>query len=136
MKPPGDPDLDERERAFQAQALGRSPLERLRRAGARLVRLPPPLLLLVLYAGLVVIGAALLMLPFAAVTPTTTWSDAVFTSASAVTVTGLVVLDTGTHFTFFGELVILVLVQLGGLGLMTFAVLVLNALVMPVGLPR
>ena len=136
MKPPGDPDLDERERAFQAQALGRSPLERLRRAGARLVRLPPPLLLLVLYAGLVVIGAALLMLPFAAVTPTTTWSDAVFTSASAVTVTGLVVLDTGTHFTFFGELVILVLVQLGGLGLMTFAVLVLNALGMPVGLPR
>ena len=53
-----------------------------------------------------------------------------------MTVTGLAVLDTGSHFTFFGQAVIAVLIQLGGLGLMTFAVLVLSALGLPVGLPR
>ena len=136
MSDPDDRDLDERERTFHAEALGAGPLERVRMAAARLLRLPPPLLLLVLYAALVVVGAVLLMLPFAATTPTTTWSDAVFTSASAVTVTGLAVLDTGAHFTRFGEAVILLLIQLGGLGLMTFAVLVLSALGLPIGLPR
>ena len=97
--------------------------------------LPPPATLLVLYAVLVAVGAALLKLPFAAVAPTT-WSEAIFTSASAVTVTGLVVVDTGSHFTVFGQAVVAVLIQLGGLGLMTFAVLVLSALGLPVGLPR
>ena len=136
MSAPDPEDGDARERAFHAAALGRGRLERIRRAGVRLLRLPPPLLLLVLYAGLVAVGACLLMLPFAATSPTTTWGEAIFTSASAVTVTGLAVVDTGSHFTFFGEAVILVLIHLGGLGLMTFAVLVLNALGMPVGIAR
>ena len=96
------------------------------------VRLNPPILLMVLYAILVTIGAGLLMLPAAAVVPVTL-SDALFTSASAVTVTGLVVLDTGSDFTVFGQAVIAGLIQLGGLGLMTFAVLVLSALGQPVG---
>ena len=47
--------------------------------------------------------------------------NAVFTSTSATCVTGLIVLDTGTEFTFIGQLIILLLIQIGGLGLMTFA---------------
>ena len=111
---------------------------RLRGLGRRVVRLPPPLTLLVLYAALVALGALLLKLPFAledAERPVT-WSDAVFTSASAVTVTGLVVVDPASTFSGFGEAVIAILIQLGGLGLMAFAVLVLSVLGLPIGLPR
>ena len=104
------------------------------RALRRSLRLPPPATLTVLYAGLVALGAALLKLPFAAEGPVR-WSDAVFTSASAVTVTGLVVIDTGSHLTVFGQAVVVGLIQLGGLGLMAFAVLVLSSLGLPMGLP-
>ncbi len=96
------------------------------------VRLNPPALLMVLYAALIVSGAAGLMLPIAKTSPIT-WSDAIFTATSAVTVTGLVVVDTGSDFTVFGQVIIALLIQLGGLGLMTFAVLVLSALGQPVG---
>lgn len=61
--------------------------------------------------------------------------DALFTSASAVTVTGLVLADTGAAFTGFGQAVIAALIQLGGLGLMTFAMLVLGALAFGSGWP-
>ncbi len=98
-------------------------------------RLNPPLLLMLLYAILIFVGGLLLMLPAAGTVPVTL-SDALFTSASAVTVTGLVVLDTGSDFTFFGQAVIAGLIQLGGLGLMTFAVLVLSALGQPVGIAQ
>ncbi|WP_322893091.1 MULTISPECIES: TrkH family potassium uptake protein [unclassified Yoonia] len=96
-------------------------------------KLPPPLILAVLYATLIVLGAMLLMLPIARTVPIT-WSDAIFTSASAVTVTGLAVLDTGADLTFFGQFVVAVLIQMGGLGLMTFAVLILGALGLQVGI--
>ena len=99
------------------------------------MRLPPPLTLLVLYGALVVIGAGLLKLKPAQALPVT-WGEALFTSASAVTVTGLGVIDIGTHLTFLGQAVVMALIQLGGLGLMVFAVLILSALGMPVGLPR
>jgi trk system potassium uptake protein TrkH len=98
-----------------------------------LQRTPPPAVLAALYAVLVVLGAAALKLPLSAPAPIT-WSDAVFTSASAVTVTGLVVIDTGSDLTIFGQAVVAGLIQLGGLGLMTFAVLVLSALGLPVGI--
>lgn len=68
--------------------------------------------------------AKLLMLPFAS-TEGVTWSDAVFTATSAVTMTGLAVVDTGSVFTFFGQLTIAVLIQLGRSELMTFAVIVM-----------
>ncbi len=97
--------------------------------------LPPPLLLMVLYGVLIVGGAGFLLLPFAATAPVSL-TDALFTSASAVTVTGLVVLDTGTDFTVFGQAVIALLIQLGGLGLMTFAVLVLSALGQQIGVAQ
>lgn len=75
------------------------------------------------------------MLP-AASTDGITWSDAFFTATSAVTVTGLVVVDTGTAFTTFGQGVLMLLIQLGGMGLMTFAVLVLSSLGMQIGLAQ
>ena len=56
------------------------------------------------------------------------WLDALFTSTSAVCVTGLVVVDTGTHFTWAGQAFILLLIQLGGLGMLAFASLIILAL--------
>lgn len=47
--------------------------------------------------------------------------DALFTSTSTVCVTGLIVVDTGTQFTIFGKSIIMILIQVGGLGILTFA---------------
>ena len=75
------------------------------------------------FAFLCLAGSGLLMLP-AAIQPTdyTNWYylDSLFTATSATCVTGLIVRDTGTHFTLFGQAVILTLIQLGGLGIMMF----------------
>lgn len=65
-------------------------------------------------------GTLLLMLPNATHDGISAL-DALFTSTSAVCVTGLIVVDTGSYFTNFGQTIILVLIQLGGLGIMTFA---------------
>ncbi len=97
--------------------------------------LPPPVALVLIYFSLVVIGGLVLWSPFANVSGISL-ADALFTSTSAVTVTGLAVVDTGSTFNFFGQAVIAMLIQLGGLGLMTFAVLVLTALGIPVGMPQ
>ncbi|KRS19445.1 Ktr system potassium uptake protein B [Roseovarius indicus] len=99
----------------------------------RFSRMPPPLILAAVYGVLVLAGAAVLKMPMSHVVPMS-WSDAIFTATSAVTVTGLAVIDTGGDLTFFGQGVLLLLIQLGGLGLMTFAVLVLGALGLPVGI--
>ena len=73
---------------------------------------------------MIAVGTALLMLPFSSrarvVTPFLT---ALFTSTSASCVTGLVLVDTGTYWSVFGQMVILVLIQLGGLGIITIATL-------------
>lgn len=72
------------------------------------------------FLAVITIGTLLLMMPFA--TNTGEWNDpivALFTSTSAVCVTGLVVVDTGTYFSFWGQLFILMLLQIGGLGYMT-----------------
>lgn len=113
----------------------RSPPGPLRLIGRRISHLPPPSVLALLYLTLVLIGAALLKLPMAHRAPLN-WADAIFTSTSAVTVTGLAVVDTGGTFTPFGISVIAVLIQLGGLGLMSFAVLLLSALGVPIGMPH
>lgn len=104
-----------------------------RRASVAVSGMPPPMILSALYAVLIVFGAAVLKLPVSHTVPIT-WSDAIFTSTSAVTVTGLVVIDTGAHLTLFGQMVVAFLIQMGGLGLMTFAVLILGALGLPVGI--
>lgn len=102
------------------------------RKGGR-VHIPPPAILAALYAALIAVGTGLLKLPVAAPEPIT-WSDAIFTATSAVTVTGLVVIDTGSQLTVIGQALVMVLIQLGGLGLMTFAVLVLSMLGVPLSM--
>ncbi|MFN3613959.1 MAG: TrkH family potassium uptake protein [Rubrimonas sp.] len=107
-------------------------LRRSRRPAAT-VSLPPPFLLTLLYVVLATVGTALLMTPWAQARPFG-WGDAAFTAVSAVTVTGLVVLDNAADLTMFGQGVLIMLFQFGGMGLMAFAVLVMSALGMPVGL--
>ena len=72
------------------------------------------------YLIVILVGSILLVLPFAARDGQTSYLDALFTSASATCVTGLIVFDTATHWTVFGQIVILCLIQLGGLGFTTF----------------
>jgi trk system potassium uptake protein len=69
---------------------------------------------------IILLGAFLLMTPRATVGGLS-FIDALFTSTSAVCVTGLIVVDTGSYFTDFGQIVILLLIQIGGLGILTFA---------------
>lgn len=87
-------------------------------------RLTPYQILVSGFAGLILAGAVLLCLPLASATgEPVNFLDALFTSTSAVCVTGLVVVDTGTRFSLFGQLVIIFLIQVGGLGIMTMATL-------------
>jgi len=91
----------------------------------RINNLHPSQVLVMGFISLILIGATLLSLPIASATGKTIGPiDALFTSTSAVCVTGLVVLDTGTAFTLFGQIVILVLIQSGGLGFMSLASLI------------
>lgn len=81
----------------------------------------PPMILAIGFLFLIALGSSLLKLPLATHDPITVL-DAAFTATSAVTVTGLAVVDTA-NYTRFGQVVIATLIQLGGLGFMTFAVL-------------
>jgi len=75
------------------------------------------------FAGTILLGSLLLMLPFASssgkITP---FSDTLFTATSAVCVTGLVVQNTATYWSAFGQFIILLLIQIGGLGIITMTV--------------
>ena len=90
-------------------------------------------MLALLYGGLILAGAALLMLPMAQARPFGPGA-ALFTATSAVTVTGLSVIDVGADLTLLGQAVIVLLMQAGGLGLMAFAVLVFEALGLRLGM--
>jgi len=79
-----------------------------------------------LFAAAIAVGAILLYVDTSHPGGPISLLDAVFTATSAVCVTGLVVVDTGSYFSFFGQGVILVLFQLGGLGMMTFTTLILH----------
>ena len=75
------------------------------------------------FAGAIILGTILLMLPISSASGNMTpFSDALFTSTSAVCVTGLVVHDTATHWSMFGQFIILLLIQVGGLGIVTLSV--------------
>lgn len=74
------------------------------------------------FLGVIVLGAILLSLPISTVQRgSMPLLDALFTATSAVCVTGLTIVDTGTYFTKFGQIVILALIQIGGLGMMTLS---------------
>ncbi len=81
--------------------------------------LNPAQLFIASFISMIFIGTFLLMLPNATINGIT-FLDALFTSTSAVCVTGLIVVDTGTFFTTFGQSVIALLIQTGGIGIMTF----------------
>jgi len=98
----------------------------------RNIQMSPPQILALSFFVAIVIGTFLLKLPIATTEPIR-WLDALFTATSATTVTGLVVLDTGLDFTVFGQIVIMILIQIGGLGLMTFAVLIVVVLGKKIG---
>lgn len=98
-------------------------------------RLRPGLIFVLSFALLILLGAGALMLP--AATPEDapiSALDALFTSTSAVCVTGLIVRDTAAEFTRFGQIVILALIQLGGLGILFFGALLALAVGSSIGL--
>lgn len=92
-------------------------------------RLTPPRLLLASFLALILLGTlGLKVLPGLYTGEGLTWLDALFTATSAVCVTGLIVVDTATYFTPWGQGFLLLLIQLGGLGILTFTTLVILAL--------
>lgn len=98
-------------------------------------KIPIAGVLILTYAVWILMGMGLLLLPVSSVKGLSI-SDALFTSTSAVTVTGLIVVDTATELTRFGQGVLMLLIQLGGMGLMCFAVLLLTSLGRGVGLTQ
>ncbi|HNU74536.1 MAG: Potassium/sodium uptake protein NtpJ [Deltaproteobacteria bacterium ADurb.BinA179] len=89
----------------------------------RFLLFSPGLFFVVSYLIAISIGTWLLKRPWATKSGSIDWIDALFTSTSAFCVTGLSVVDTGSYFTFAGQFLIMIMVQVGGLGIMTFAAL-------------
>jgi len=87
-----------------------------------ILRLNPATLILFSFLLVILSGAVLLKMPVSTTAHDIPWVDALFTSTSAVCVTGLTVVDTGTCFTAFGQCILLALIQIGGLGIMTISV--------------
>jgi potassium uptake TrkH family protein len=81
--------------------------------------LNPAQLFVLSFLTIILMGTLLLMLPKATYSGIP-FIDALFTSTSAVCVTGLIVVDTGTYFTHLGQIIIIILIQVGGIGIMTF----------------
>jgi trk system potassium uptake protein len=101
----------------------------------RTINLSPPSLLALGFLGLILIGSLLLMLPIAH-HGEISWLEAIFTATSAVTITGLSVVNVGEAYTVFGQIVIMFLLQCGGLGFMTFAILAVMSLAPQLGLKQ
>lgn len=110
-------------------------MEILKRKG-NLIKLHPAQILVVGFATLIFIGTLLLMLPIATYEEGQglNFIDALFEATSAVCVTGLVVVDTGSTFTVFGEIVLLILIQVGGWGFMTTGIFMFIILGKKIGL--
>jgi trk system potassium uptake protein len=91
--------------------------------------LNPTQIVIASFALVIALGTILLSLPIATASgERMPLVDAFFTAVSATCVTGLIVVDTGTHFSVFGQLVILACIQIGGLGLMAFTTIFVVAL--------
>jgi len=87
--------------------------------GINKLSIHPALIFILSFLLVILVGTVLLMLPNSTVGGIT-WIDALFTATSAVCVTGLIVVDTATAFTGMGKTIIMILIQIGGLGMMTF----------------
>lgn len=89
------------------------------------------------FLAIIFVGALLLTLPFSTrVGEHTTFLGALFTAVSSTCVTGLVVYDTATHWTVFGQLIILLMIQIGGLGFITISTFIMISLKRKIGLSR
>lgn len=106
------------------------PISTLKRVWQRIIQqLTAPQLLFLSFLGLIVLGTVgLKTLPGLYTGPELSWLDALFTSTSAVCVTGLIVVDTATYFTPAGQGFILLLIQLGGLGIITLTTVIITSL--------
>jgi trk system potassium uptake protein TrkH len=89
-------------------------------------KLPPAARLALGLLLLVLLGTAALMLPGVSASKPLTWSEALFTSISALSVTGLSLILPGRDLTLFGQIILMVLIQLGGVGFMVMAVVILR----------
>ncbi len=88
------------------------------------IKINPPRIILLGYISVILLGTILLMLPIATQSGEATgFIDALFTATSAVCVTGLIVVNTAAHWSLFGQITILILIQIGGLGFMTLSTL-------------
>ncbi|SEL44319.1 trk system potassium uptake protein TrkH [Acinetobacter sp. DSM 11652] len=99
------------------------------------INLSPPSLLALGFLSFIIIGTLLLKLPFAH-EGNVSWLEALFTATSAVTITGLSVVNIGEAYTTFGQFIIMLLIQCGGLGFMTFAILAALSLSTKLGLEQ
>ncbi|AOA58736.1 TrkH family potassium uptake protein [Acinetobacter larvae] len=99
------------------------------------INLSPPSLLALGFLSFIILGTLLLKLPFAH-HGELRWIHAFFTATSAVTITGLSVVNVGEAYTVFGKVVIMLLLQCGGLGFMTFAILAVMSLSPKLGLKQ
>ncbi|WP_168123290.1 TrkH family potassium uptake protein [Paenibacillus sp. HB172176] len=97
----------------------------------------PPQLITVVFSALILVGALLLSMPFSSSTNHSVgFLNAFFTSVSAVCVNGLVVVDTGSAFSVAGQVIIMILIQIGGIGFMTVGVMVAIILGKRIGLKQ
>lgn len=87
-------------------------------------RLKPAQLIILSFSGVILLGSTLLSLPLATTGQPIPWIDALFTVTSATCVTGLTVVDTGAYFSGFGQVLILIFIQLGGLGITTLSAMI------------
>lgn len=95
---------------------------------SRFLKIHPATIVLSSFLLAIAVGALLLKLPISTTSGHISLINALFTSTSAVCVTGLIVVDTGSYFTLFGQIVILVLIQIGGLGVMTVSVMLFQVI--------
>ena len=106
-----------------------------RRIGRPFRAMKPGRLIVLVFLGMILLGAGLLCLPAASRSGQPTgFLTSLFTATSATCVTGLIRVDTGTHWSLFGQAVILLLIQVGGLGFMTIVCLFFFALRRKIGL--
>ena len=106
-------------------------------SGTKQKKLNPTRYIVLGFGAIILLGALLLHLPVAARDGVPTpWLTCLFTATSATCVTGLVMVDTAVHWTWFGQLVILLLLQLGGLGFVTLISVVPFALRRRIGLSQ
>lgn len=106
-------------------------------SGNRQMNMSPPQLIILIFVLLIIIGSILLALPVSSADGISIrWLDALFTATSAVCVNGLVVIDTGSSFSIFGQIIIMILIQIGGLGFMTLGVMIAIILGKKIGLKQ